>query len=99
MRVYFTPQAIDDLDDIAGYIALDNPKRALSFSRELRQSAQNIGDMPYGFPLVDRDRSEEVRHKPHGNYTIFYCIHREQVEILHILHGARDVDPILFPNA
>jgi len=38
-----------------------------------------------------------VRRRPHGNYLIFYRVGAEQVEILHVLHGARDYEPILFP--
>lgn len=99
MRVYFTPQAIDDLDEIVDYIALDNLKRALSFSGELRQAAQKIGDAPYGFSLVDRERSADIRHKAYENYTIFYHVQRDQVEVLHIFHGARDYGACLFPEA
>lgn len=30
MRLYFSPQSVLDLEDIADFIALDNPRRALT---------------------------------------------------------------------
>jgi toxin ParE1/3/4 len=35
MRAYFTPQAEIDLEEVGDYIALDNPRRAISFIREI----------------------------------------------------------------
>ena len=44
MRAYLTPQAEIDLEEIGDYIALDNPKRAVSFIREIRQHCEKITD-------------------------------------------------------
>ena len=38
MKVIFTKQAESDLEQIADFIALDNPIRALSFIKELEQN-------------------------------------------------------------
>ena len=42
MRLVFLPQAEMDLEAIGDYIALDNPRRAISFVRELRGQCRNI---------------------------------------------------------
>jgi toxin ParE1/3/4 len=44
MRAHLTPQAEIDLEEIGDYIALDNPKRAVSFIREIRQHCERIAD-------------------------------------------------------
>jgi len=46
MRAHLTPQAEIDLEEIGDYIALDNPKRAVSFIREIRQHCEQIADGP-----------------------------------------------------
>jgi toxin ParE1/3/4 len=46
MRAHFTPQAEIDLEEIGDYVALDNPKRAVSFIREIRQHCERIADGP-----------------------------------------------------
>jgi plasmid stabilization system protein ParE len=41
-----------------------------------------------------------VRHRVHGNYQIFYRVlgqPTERIDVIHVLHGARDFAAILFP--
>ena len=40
-----------------------------------------------------------VRRRVHGAYLIFYRIEKEAVVIIHILHGSRDYEALLFPDA
>lgn len=99
MRVRLTPKARADLEGIGGYIARDNPRRARSFVKELAATAHGIGRSPYGFQFVERYEASGIRRRPFGAYLIFYRIKNDQVEIIHILHGARDYMAILFPDA
>jgi toxin ParE1/3/4 len=46
MRAHFTPQAEIDLEEVGDYIALDNPRRAVSFIREIREHREKIADGP-----------------------------------------------------
>ena len=46
MRAHFTPQAEIDLEEVGDYIALDNPGRAVSFIREIRQHCEKIAGGP-----------------------------------------------------
>ncbi len=99
MKVVFSDAAEADLEDIGDYIAKDNPRRALTFVRELRSVALRLGDMPRVLPLVPRYEHYGIRRRPSGNFLIFYRIEGEQVFIVHILHGARDYESLLFPEA
>ncbi len=99
MIVYLTPDAEADLETIGDYIARDNPMRAITFIAELREKCLGLANMPLGFPLVRRYEQSGVRHRVHGNYQIFYRPVGnpvERIDILHILHGARDYMSILF---
>jgi len=49
MRAHFTPQAEIDLEEVGDYIALDNPRRAVSFIREIRQRCEKIADGPHHY--------------------------------------------------
>jgi toxin ParE1/3/4 len=89
-RLDYLPQAEHDLDDIKRYIARDNPRRALSFIRELRQSCERLAENP----LIGRARPElraRLRSLPHGSYIIFYHAESDGVTIARILHGSRDI--------
>jgi toxin ParE1/3/4 len=98
MKVVFSAQAKAGLREIALFIARDNKARALSFVRELREKAQQVGDMPRAFPLVPRYEHHGIRRRPFGNYLIFYRIEDNRVSIVHIMHGARDYEALLFPQ-
>jgi toxin ParE1/3/4 len=97
MKVVFTRAARADLEDIGNYIARGNPRRALSFARELRAAALALADTPQAFPLVPRHEHHGIR-RPAGNYLIFYRIEAERLVIVRVLHGARDYEPLLFPE-
>jgi plasmid stabilization system protein ParE len=98
MRVYFSDAAEADLDDIGDWIAEDNPLRAAAFTQRLRERCAKLGNMPQAYPLVPRHEASRIRRCPFRDYLIFYRVRTEAVEVLHILHGARDIDALLFPS-
>jgi toxin ParE1/3/4 len=98
VKVEFTAPALLELEGIAEWIARDNPARAYAFVEELEQMCPDIGRQPRAYPFVDRRRARGVRRRVHGNYLIFYREGADAVQILHVIHGARDYAPIVFAN-
>lgn len=99
MKVVVAAAARADILGIGRYIARDNPERARSFVDELLEKARRIGERPEAWPLVPRYSDRGVRRRVHGAYLIFYRIEAERVVVLHVLHGARDYEALLFPEA
>ena len=99
MIVVFTEEAEADLEHIGDYIALDNPRRAVSFVNELIDRCESLADMPRAYPLVPRYEGKGVRRRPHGAYLIFYRVGADQIDILHVLNGAQDYEALLFPES
>jgi toxin ParE1/3/4 len=95
MKILITLAAEADLLTISMWIADDNPSRAETFVEELRRACKSIGDMPLAYPSLERHRRRGIRRRPYRDYLIFYRIRDEQVEIVHVLHGARDYEAIL----
>ena len=90
MQLVIKPLAEQDLEAIADYIARDNPARAVTFVRELRAQCKRIASNPLGY----RERPElapGLRSCAHGNYMIFFDVLPDVVEIVRVLHGARDL--------
>lgn len=98
MKVVLTEAAYADLLHIGRTIRQDNPTRADSFVSELHDRCQRLGATPRAFPLLPNWEERGIRRRPHGDYLIFYRINDTEVEVLHILHGARNYEPILFPE-
>jgi toxin ParE1/3/4 len=87
-----------DLESIGDWIARDNPARALTFVRELRRRCESLIDAPRGYARVPRYEHLGIRRRVYRDYLIFYRIIDDKIEVLHVLHGAREYRSILFPE-
>jgi toxin ParE1/3/4 len=96
VRVVITAAAKADLLAIRRTIAADNPARAVTFTEELLDRCQALADNPRAYPLVPRYERFGIRRRVHGDYLIFYRLQPEQIEVIHILQGARDIEALLF---
>jgi toxin ParE1/3/4 len=98
MKVVITMSARLDVDEIVRHIATESVERALGLADELMDRCLELGDFPKAYPLVPRYEGQGVRRRAHGNYLIFYRIQAKQVEVLRVVHGARDYERFLFPS-
>ncbi len=89
MLIRWTKTALASIDEIAGYIAKDNPTRAISFLRELQDAVTKLQAHP-GIGRAGRvpGTRELVLHK---NYIAIYRVRGDDVEILRLHHAARNL--------
>ena len=97
MKVVITDAAKADLVEIGEFIRPHNPKRALTFVDELLDRCVTLADMPNAFPLVPRYERYGIRRCVHRDYLIFYRVIEDLIVVIHILHGARNYEALLFP--
>ena len=93
MRLIVTPNADADIEEIGDRIAERSPVRALSYVQELRLRCSRILDFPHAGP-PRLQWGEGIRIVIHGHYIIIYRVRGEAVQILRIVHGARDLDAL-----
>lgn len=89
LKLEFTESALRDFREIGDYIAQGDRAAAISFVRRLHQRCMTLTD----YPGTGRKRDEflpNLRSVTEGEYVIFYRPLSEIVEVLHIVHGARD---------
>jgi toxin ParE1/3/4 len=96
MNVRTRARALMDLDEIAEQIGLGSPRAALRFLDALDQTVTALASQPgLGSPHAsDQARLREVRVRPvkkFKNYLIFYKPIAGGIEVLRVLHGARDI--------
>lgn len=91
-RLEWRPSAREDLRGIVAYIGKDNPTRAKSFGKELRDKVKPLAQHPElgrrGRPGLPEWLRELVVHR---NYIVFYRVMDEAntVEILRVKHAAQ----------
>jgi plasmid stabilization system protein ParE len=89
------PAAELDLAEIVDYIARDSPQNAMKVFDRIHLAARNIAEMP-GMG----HRREDVTDKPVlfwavYSYLLVYRPDKRPLEILRIVHGARDLPRVL----
>ena len=89
-RLVIAPAARDDLMAIGAFIADDNPARALSYIAELEAKTRQIAERPASFPGRD-DISPGLRAAVHGRYLLLFRELDDEVRIVRVIHGARDL--------
>lgn len=93
-RVLRKPLARVDLIEIWNYVADDSPANADRLLDLINKQCQTLAR----FPKMGRARSElspSLRSFPVGNYVIFYREVSKGIEIIRVLHGARDIEGIM----
>jgi toxin ParE1/3/4 len=88
-----TDRAVEDLDDIWFYIALDNVSAADRTVSMLRAKAQSLAEKPGLGPARD-ELSPGLRSFPVGKYVILYRLAPYGIDVIRVLHGGRDIKRI-----
>jgi addiction module RelE/StbE family toxin len=91
MRVVWTETAQDHLDAIYAYISQDSPRYALRMVDRLTRRSRQIADSPLSGRRVPEYDMDQIREIFEGPYRILYHITSDQIDILAILHGARNL--------
>lgn len=88
MQCVFSTLAEFDLEEVADFIARDNPRRALSYIGEIRERCQGLVTFPEAAPLRE-ELGPGLRLAPFGRYLIFYTVHPDFIRVVRILPGER----------
>ena len=94
MRLELSRFIENDLEVIAEFIAQDNPRRALSFVREITQKIYRIAEQPLLYQLRP-EIGADARLAVVGHYLILFRITGDTVRIERVVYGGRDL-PHLF---
>lgn len=93
------PIVIQDLIDHATYIAANNLDAGDRFLYAAETTFQRLAELPAigklsGFSHPQLTDIGQYPIKGFRNYLIFYRIQSETIEILRVLHGAQDLEPM-----
>jgi plasmid stabilization system protein ParE len=89
VEVRWTPQAFDDLESIAGFIAKDSPYYARLFAIDVLGAVDRLPKFPKSGRIVPELGNPIIREIILGNYRIVYRLRGSIAEVLTIYHGAK----------
>ncbi len=96
MPYIIAPAALYEIDEIVDRIKEDNPFAAERWLSTLIENFAFLAD----FPHTGRERpafGDGVYVFPYGKYLMLYEIAPDHVVIVHVIHGARDIERALRP--
>ena len=89
-RVLITPLAEQDLGDIWDYAAESGAERADRLIDLIEGSCRRLAEYP-GMGRARHELLVNLRSHRVGGYVIFYQPAEGGIEVLRVLHGARDI--------
>ncbi len=94
-RYVLTPSAKADLVDIFEYIRFDKPKAAKRVIDKIREAIRRLARTPNIGHVREDLADKTIRFWPVHSYLIVYRPETRPLQVLRVLHGARDVRRIL----
>jgi toxin ParE1/3/4 len=91
VRIVWSAQAVADLREIAAYIGQHSPRSAQRTRLRIRNATRRLIRFPFSGRIVPEFPADHYREVIVGDYRIIYEPTDEQVEILTVVHGKRDL--------
>ena len=100
MKIYGTATAVNNLQAIYDYIAQNSLQYAERTIDRLTRRSQQIAEFPLSGRIVPEFEQRDIREIIEGPYRIIYLVKTEQIDILAVVHGSRQISlPKLFPES
>jgi len=96
-RIIRTRESRSDFDNIWAYIAARNLDAADGVVRKLESTLNLLASAPQMGRKVE-ELGLNLRSFPVGSYLIFYRPVDDGIQLIRIIHGAREITPEYFPE-
>ncbi len=95
MTVHWTRNALRNPTAIHDHIAQNSAKYALGMVDRITRRSEHAGEFPHLGAVVLEYEDEAIREVAELPYRIIYHVTEDRVEILAVVHGARQLPPNL----
>ena len=89
MKVYWTKEALEKLQQIKDFISQDNTEAALKFVEKLISMGESIVENPERGRIVPELSISEIREIVYKNYRIVYLLKKNSIDILTVFESHR----------
>jgi toxin ParE1/3/4 len=91
MTVHWTETAQGHLRAIHQFIARDSIQYALRMVDRITRRSQQLADFPLSGRRVPEFDSDQIREVIEGVYRVIYRVKPDQIDVLAVIHSARDL--------
>ncbi len=95
-RVEITREALQDMEDIYNYIAVDllSPENAMGQYNRIADEILTLDSFPERYRIMESEpeKKMELRRMLVDNYSVFYTICEDRVIVTDVLYTASDIE-------
>ena len=95
-KVEITKEALQDMEDIYNYIALEllSPENAMGQYNRIADEILTLDTFPQRYRIMDSEpeKQMELRRMIVDNYSVFYTIRADKVIVTDALYTASDIE-------
>ncbi|NLV44419.1 MAG: type II toxin-antitoxin system RelE/ParE family toxin [Candidatus Hydrogenedentes bacterium] len=88
-RLTWSPEAVEDVESIAVYIARDSSFYAQSVVNKILEVSRNIQEYPFMGRVVPEFNSVAIRERLVYSYRLVYQITGQKILVVAVIHGKR----------
>lgn len=99
LKATYTSLALTDIRAVSVYLAEESPDSARRFQLALRDTIGWLKQFPEMGSKYPHPESENLRVKlvtGFSNYVVFYKASGEELTVIRVLHGSRDMPEVKF---
>jgi len=93
-EVIWSQESLSDIGDIAAYINRDSPFHARRVVEECFALGDELVEQPKAGRVVPEFQIDTVRERQIYSYRMIYELKEEQIHILGVIHGARQLEEV-----
>jgi plasmid stabilization system protein ParE len=90
--VVWSPEALEDVDAIAAYIARDSVFYAAAVVEKMLMAAANLNHFPEAGRIVPELNQPDIRERFVYSYRLIYRVELERILVTAVIHGKRLLD-------
>ena len=90
--VIWSPEALEDVDDIAGYIAHDSVFYAAAVVEKMLAAASGLNQFQQSGRIVPELNQPDIRERFVYSYRLIYRIEPAHILVTAVIHGRRLLD-------
>ena len=93
-KVVWSPEALDDVDAIASYIARDSAFYATTVVNRILETSRSLNQFPQLGRIVPERGQDDIRELFVYSYRLVYRVAQDIITIVSVIHGKRLFDTV-----
>jgi toxin ParE1/3/4 len=93
-QISWSPEAVEDIEEIARYIEKDSPSYAQAVIEQIIDASRQLNQLPLRGRIVPELDDEAYRELFIYSYRLIFRVKENQILIVAVIHGKRQLESV-----